>query len=215
MKLIIAVLVGNGAARSGEVRIERRRMLVDIVDVAAAGIRLPDFDERVGNRTLVLVEHVAVHDDAFAERLTFVLLGEVVVAFLHGVVAVNRSGQLGQSMRHDNQRLRRRALDRAAVARREMLGKSIQALFWKNQRHSCSLYAFASSRFLERERYALPDADAHGGKRKLAAVLLQAMHRRQRQPRARHAERMAERDRAAMRIDVRGVVGKPELPQAG
>ena len=110
-------------------------MLVDIVDVAAAGVRLPDFDERIGNRTLVLIVHVAVHDDAFAERLTFVLLGEVVVAFLHRVVAVNRSGQFRQCLRHENQRLRRRALHRAAITGREMLWKSTQALSWKNQRH--------------------------------------------------------------------------------
>ena len=52
------------------------------------------------------------------------------------------------------------------------------------------------------------DADAHGGERELAAALFQPMHRRQRKPRARHAERMAERDRAAVRIDVLGVVGE-------
>jgi hypothetical protein len=31
----------------------------------------------------------------------------------------------------------------------------------------------------------------------------------------RHAERMTERDGAAMRIDFTGIVGQPELPQAG
>ena len=35
------------------------------------------------------------------------------------------------------------------------------------------------------------------------------VRRRQREPRARHAERMAERDGAAVRIDVLGVVGSP------
>ena len=68
---------------------------------------------------------------------------------------------------------------------------------------------------LQRHRHALADADAHGGQRALAATLLQPVHRGQRQPRARHAERMAERDRAAVRIDVLGVVGKAELTQAG
>src|SRR3954467_1444140 len=52
---------------------------------------------------------------------------------------------------------------------------------------------------LERERYALPHAHAHGGKRALAAALLQAVDRGQRNARARHSERMPERDRAAVR----------------
>ena len=48
-------------------------MLIDDVDVAAAGIGLPQFDQRVGHAAAVLVEHMAVHDDALAERLALVL----------------------------------------------------------------------------------------------------------------------------------------------
>src|ERR1700727_785663 len=58
------------------------------------------------------------------------------------------------------------------------------------------------SDLLERERDALADPDAHGGERELAAALFQPVHRRHRQARPRHAERVAERDRAALRIDV-------------
>src|SRR5438128_7157481 len=68
---------------------------------------------------------------------------------------------------------------------------------------------------LERERNALADADAHGGERELAAAPLEAMHGGEREPRARHAERMSERDRAAVGIDVLGVVGDAELAQTG
>jgi hypothetical protein len=64
------------------------------------------------------------------------------------------------------------------------------------------------------QRDALPHSDALGGEREPAAVFLQTVHRRQCQPRARHAERVAERDRPAMRIDLRGIVRKPELPHA-
>ena len=49
----------------------------------------------------------------------------------------------------------------------------------------------------------------------LAAEHFELVRRRQRQPRARHAERMAERDGAAVRIDVLGIVGDAELAQAG
>src|SRR6187431_2377684 len=68
---------------------------------------------------------------------------------------------------------------------------------------------------LDRDRNALADADAHGCQGKLPAPLLHAVHRRQRQSRAAHAERMAERDRAAMRVDEVGVVLDAQLPQAG
>ena len=68
---------------------------------------------------------------------------------------------------------------------------------------------------LQRQRHALADADAHGGQRALAAALFQAVHRGQREARAGHAERMAERDGAAVRIDVLGIVGDAELAQAG
>src|ERR1043165_2576833 len=68
---------------------------------------------------------------------------------------------------------------------------------------------------LHRQRHTLSDADAHGGERALAAGLAELMRSRYRDARARHAERMAERDRAAVRIDVLGIVGEPELAHAG
>src|SRR6185369_2963417 len=68
---------------------------------------------------------------------------------------------------------------------------------------------------LDRNRDALADTDAHGCQSKLSAPLLHAVHRRQRQPRAAHAERMAERDCAAMRVDEVGVVLDAQLPQTG
>src|SRR5215469_8768100 len=67
--------------------------------------------------------------------------------------------------------------------------------------------------FLERQRHALPDTDAHGGERAFATALFQPMNRGQRKPRARHAERMPERDRAAVRIDVVGIIGNAELAE--
>src|SRR6185437_58030 len=80
---------------------------------------------------------------------------------------------------------------------------------------SATLLSSFSGNSFDCERHTLPDADAHGGKPELAAVFFQAMRRGQRQPRTRHAERMAERDRAAMRIDLFRIVGEAELAQAG
>ena len=65
------------------------------------------------------------------------------------------------------------------------------------------------------ERDALADADAHRGKRALAAELREVMRGGERYARARHAERMAQCNRTAVRIDVFGVVGKAELAHAG
>ena len=65
----MALGIGLRAAGAGEIRIERRGMLVDDVDVAAAGIGLPELDQRVRDAAAVFIEHTAVHDDALAERL--------------------------------------------------------------------------------------------------------------------------------------------------
>src|SRR5262245_33967955 len=69
-------------------------------------------------------------------------------------------------------------------------------------------------RALDRQRHALPDADAHRRQAALAARLRHVVRRGQSEASAGHAERMAERDRAAVRIDVLGIVRKPELAQA-
>ena len=47
---VAAVVVGQAAAGAGEVRVERRRVLVDVVVVAAGRVRLPDLDERAADR---------------------------------------------------------------------------------------------------------------------------------------------------------------------
>src|SRR5262245_35002633 len=65
------------------------------------------------------------------------------------------------------------------------------------------------------KRYTLTYADAHGGKRQLPAPLFQPVRGCQCKTGARHTERMAERNRTAMRIDVLSIVGKPKLPQTG
>src|SRR5437764_8987756 len=67
----------------------------------------------------------------------------------------------------------------------------------------------------ERERDSLADTDAHRGQRQPPAIALQLLSGREREPRTRHAERMAERERAAVGVRVRCVVGKAQLTQHG
>ena len=127
-ELVIAGLVGLGAAGAGEVRIERRGMLIDDVDVAPARVRLPDFDKRVGDRPAVLVEHAPMHDDPLPDRLAPVLSGQVLVAGLHRVLAVDWSGQFAQRMRDDDERLGRRPFHGALVVGIEARRESPEAL---------------------------------------------------------------------------------------
>src|ERR1700748_3612104 len=77
---IIALVIALRASGAGEIRIERGRVLVAGVNVAATGIGLPEFHQRVRPAAAVLVEHMAMHDDALADRLALVLRGEIVVA---------------------------------------------------------------------------------------------------------------------------------------
>src|SRR5690349_2399153 len=67
----------------------------------------------------------------------------------------------------------------------------------------------------ERQRDSLSDADAHGGQRELAAGPLELFGRRHREARAGHAQRVPERDRAAVRVHLRRVVREPQLAQDG
>ena len=76
---VAALVVGEAAAGAGEVRVERRGVLVDLVPVAAGRVRLPDLDQRVAHRPAVLVEHAAGDDDPLAERLALVLARQVAV----------------------------------------------------------------------------------------------------------------------------------------
>src|SRR5581483_8437366 len=70
-----------------------------------------------------------------------------------------------------------------------------------------------SIQLLDRHRDALADTDAHCRKRPLSPALLHSMHRGDHQPRAAHAERVTERDGAAMRVDEIGVILDAELAQ--
>src|SRR3954447_18330098 len=67
----------------------------------------------------------------------------------------------------------------------------------------------------ERESDSLADADAHGGEAKLTAVALQFLGCREEEPRAGHAEGVTERDRAAVGVYARVVVGDAELAKNG
>src|SRR5262249_55999950 len=74
---VTAVAVRETAAGAGEVRVEGRGMLIDLVPVPPGRVRLPDLDERAGHGPAGLVEQATVDDDALAERLAVVLARQV------------------------------------------------------------------------------------------------------------------------------------------
>ena len=106
-EFVIACGIGFCATGSGEIRIERRGVLIDNMNVTAARIGLPDFEQRMRHASPVFIANMAVHNNAFAEGFTLVLDREIVIALAHGLLTVNRPGQLGQRVRHHNQGLGR------------------------------------------------------------------------------------------------------------
>jgi hypothetical protein len=73
----VAMFVGQGMTAPLEIGIERSIVLINAVTVAAGSVSLPDFNERVRNWATVFVEDASTYDNAFTERLTLILLGEI------------------------------------------------------------------------------------------------------------------------------------------
>src|SRR3981189_1392476 len=73
---VVAFRVRLRAAGTGKIRIERRRMLVDDMYVTAAGIGLPQFDQRIPHAATAFVAHMPPPDDALAERFALALQRE-------------------------------------------------------------------------------------------------------------------------------------------
>ncbi len=119
-KVVVAGVVGQRAAAAAEIRIDRRQIGVLLVPVAAAGIGLPELDQRVRHAAAGLVEHAAVDDDALADGIAVlgVIADQVVVERPEIVVAEHRSGDLRDRILQRQQRLARRAQHRGFVAGR-------------------------------------------------------------------------------------------------
>ena len=116
---VVAVLVGQHAAAAAEVRVERADVLVLLVAIAAAGIGLPDLDQRVLHRTVELVAHEAVHDDALADRQAVLrcVHDQVVVARAQLVGTEHRRRDFRQRLLQRDQRIARAAQDAGLVGR--------------------------------------------------------------------------------------------------
>src|ERR1700730_11797691 len=73
----VAVLIGERVTTAFEIGIQRRIVLIHVMPVAARGISLPDFDQRVRSRSSVFIQHATANDDALAKWFAMVLSSEV------------------------------------------------------------------------------------------------------------------------------------------
>src|SRR4051812_18215901 len=78
-KTITSFTIGEDASTAGEIRVQRRIVIVLVVAIAAGGIGLPDLDQRFAHRPAVFFEHAAADDDALTYRRLQMLTRQVVV----------------------------------------------------------------------------------------------------------------------------------------
>ena len=75
--------VRQAATHAGEVRVDRRRVLIPLVDVAAGRIRLPDLDQLTDHRATLAVHDPAGDDHPLADRLAVVLDRQIRLQGVH------------------------------------------------------------------------------------------------------------------------------------
>ena len=97
--------------------IQRRRVLVALVAVAAGGVGLPDLDQLARHRPARLVEQPSGHDDPLPDRLTGVAGGEVGVERVD-VLAAEAGRPAFDLLGVDDQRRMLRVTQGAAAVRR-------------------------------------------------------------------------------------------------
>lgn len=54
---VVALAVRDATSRPGEIGVQGRVVLIDLMDITPGGVALPNFDQRVGHRPAVLVGH--------------------------------------------------------------------------------------------------------------------------------------------------------------
>eukprot|EP01022_Parablepharisma_sp_SALTPOND_P016942 TRINITY_DN2599_c0_g3_i6.p1 TRINITY_DN2599_c0_g3~~TRINITY_DN2599_c0_g3_i6.p1 ORF type:complete len:1173 (+),score=341.22 TRINITY_DN2599_c0_g3_i6:1282-4800(+) len=114
---IAAFVIGEHLAEAGEVGVQRGVVLVLLVEVAAGGVALPDFQQRIAHRLAVLVQHAAGDHDLFAQRFALALRGQVHVVRQDQLGRGEQVGAGGDFVAHAQRCLRGAALDGRFVGR--------------------------------------------------------------------------------------------------
>src|SRR5579862_8239873 len=76
---IVTVLVCEGPACTGKVRIKWGWMIVSLMEVATPCVCLPDLDQRIPQWPAIVANHPPRDDDSLANRLASMLLCEIAV----------------------------------------------------------------------------------------------------------------------------------------
>jgi hypothetical protein len=63
---VAAVRISDTTSAAEEVRVERRVVLIGLVDVAPASVGLPDLDQGPGDRLAIVTKHSAADHNALA-----------------------------------------------------------------------------------------------------------------------------------------------------
>ncbi|MNC87545.1 hypothetical protein D3C83_32770 [compost metagenome] len=74
-ELVPALVIGERATGAGEIRIERCVPPIDLMPIASGGIRLPNLDQRFGNRSSIFIKNTTRHDHPLAHWWPRVLRG--------------------------------------------------------------------------------------------------------------------------------------------
>jgi hypothetical protein len=74
---VATFIIGESAAQTGEVRVERSIVLVQRMQVSPGGVRLPEFHQRAPNRPGIFIEHSSRDNDPFAHRRLLMLASEI------------------------------------------------------------------------------------------------------------------------------------------
>src|SRR5229473_794052 len=162
-----ALLVGGHLSGAGKIRIERRVMLIALVDIAAGGVALPELDQGPCHRLAVLIAHAAGHDDPLAQRLAFVLAREIDLIGPCPAVGEVRTGHLRERVVEPDRRAVWRSLHRAAifVAQIGRLSAGQGAGVWqrcRGRRHWASSFARPIMHLARRRRQILAHAREGG-----------------------------------------------------
>ena len=124
---IIAVVVGQHPAATAEIGIDRRNVGVVAMPIAAAGVGLPDLDQRISYGTAVAIENMAMNDGLLADRLAVlgVVQDKVVIERAELIAGECRTGDFRQRVLQRPERNSRRSQDACLVDGREGGGMDI------------------------------------------------------------------------------------------
>src|SRR5688572_2838146 len=114
---VTSLVVGEASPCPREVRVERSRVLVQMVRVASCGVGLPDLDETVTHGASVTIEHTSRNDYPLPQRFVPVLTGQVVIRFFYQATSEGRPCCVREGLGKDDERLLRRPETRRHVVR--------------------------------------------------------------------------------------------------